>query len=217
MSKKQLFKFVIPFIILLSFLTYQIQVSSLSKDSLNLMIVAHPDDESIFAGNEILNHSYYIVCITNGKNEARRKEFNTMLDKTNNTGIILSYPDKIDGQRDDWSNVSKDIENDLNLIIANNNWKKIVTHNLQGEYGHIHHKMTNKLVTNIIIKQHKESQLFYFTHYFKAKDESGHIKTLDNKQSKAKAQLLTLYASQQKTISKLQHILDYEDFIPYQK
>lgn len=217
MSKKRLFILVLPFAILFSLLTYEITASTSSKDDLNLMIVAHPDDESIFAGNEILNNSYYIVCITNGNNEKRKQEFEKMLDVTGNTGIMLSYPDKTNGERDNWSSVKSDIEEDISNIIASREWGKIVTHNPQGEYGHIQHKMTNSIVTKVVKQQHKEAQLYYFGDYFKAINEAGHTKTLDEEQSKEKVKLLTVYSSQSKVVKKLHHILDYEKLVPYQK
>lgn len=217
MSKKRLFVLVLPFAILFSLLTYEVTASSSSKDNVNLMIVAHPDDESIFAGNEILNNSYHIVCITNGNNEVRKQEFEKMLEVTGNTGVMLSYPDKTNGERDDWSIVKKDIEEELNSIIASREWGKIVTHNLKGEYGHIQHKKTNEIVTTLVKQQNKEDQLYYFGDYFKAKNEAGHTKTLNKEQSKEKVKLLTVYSSQLKTVNKLQHILDYEEIVPYQK
>lgn len=217
MSKKQLFVLSLPFAILFSLLTYEVTAYSSTKDRVNLIIVAHPDDESIFAGNEIINNSYYIVCITNGKNETRKKEFEKMLKTTGNTGVMLDYPDKINGKRDDWSSVKEDIEDNVNRIIASREWGKIVTHNPKGEYGHIQHIKTSEIVTKLVNQQAKEKQLYYFGNYFKAKDEIEHTKTLNKEQSEEKARLLSVYSSQSKTINKLRHILDYEELMPSPK
>ena len=52
------------------------------KDSLctKLMIVAHPDDELIFGGAELIKHGpdYKVVCITNKNNKIRSSEFKNL-------------------------------------------------------------------------------------------------------------------------------------------
>lgn len=59
-----------------------------------LMIVAHPDDETIFGGAHISKGGYFIVCLTNRDNSVRRAEFTAMLDLTKNEGVILDFPTK---------------------------------------------------------------------------------------------------------------------------
>ncbi len=46
------------------------------------MIVAHPDDEALFGGAELLSHSdeYKVVVIDEYHNDIRRKEFNQRLE-----------------------------------------------------------------------------------------------------------------------------------------
>ena len=52
------------------------QLEALSLDETNkLMIVAHPDDETIWGGGHLLEGGYFVVCITNGENEIRKEEF----------------------------------------------------------------------------------------------------------------------------------------------
>ena len=217
MNKRRPFVFFLLFLTLCSFYPHKIKIRSSSKTIINLIIVAHPDDESIFAGNEILNNTYYIVCITNGNNPIRKKEFEKMLIATNNTGTLLSYPDKTNGERNDWSTISNEIEKDLSAIIASNKWDKIVTHNPQGEYGHIQHKRTNELVTNVVKQQNLQEKLYYFAPYFQAIDEPEHTKVLTADEISAKIKLLAIYSSQSKIIKKLYHILDYEELSPYQE
>lgn len=181
----------------------------------NLMIVAHPDDETIFAGNEITKNNYFIVCLTNKDNPIRKKEFEAVLKKTNNQGVILSFPDKTNGKRDNWKLVDKDIEKEIRKYINKKDWKQIVTHNPKGEYGHIHHKITSRIVTSILLEKQQENRLLYFAPYFKKKEKPIRERTLDKNQRKQKQELVTLYASQEKVMKKLQHILAYEAFVPY--
>ena len=46
-----------------------------AKESESLMIVAHPDDETIWGGSHLINGNYTVLCITNGNNKKRKKEF----------------------------------------------------------------------------------------------------------------------------------------------
>ena len=39
------------------------------KDTHKLMIVAHPDDETIWGGAELLKDNYLVVCITCGRSK----------------------------------------------------------------------------------------------------------------------------------------------------
>jgi LmbE family N-acetylglucosaminyl deacetylase len=40
------------------------------------MIVAHPDDESLFGGESLTSSSdWMVICVTGGSNERRRNEF----------------------------------------------------------------------------------------------------------------------------------------------
>ena len=106
----------------------------------NIMIVAHPDDETLWGGVNLLKDSYFVVCLTNGYNSIRAKEFKELLKFTKNGGIILNYPDVQDKIRDDWSEVKIGILKDLTTIINYKYWKKIVTYGYDGTYGHIQHQ-----------------------------------------------------------------------------
>ena len=132
-----------------------------------LMIVAHPDDEMIWGGSHLIDDNYLVVCITCGTDEKRVKEFKNVMNATNDEYIMLSYPDKTNGERDNWQKVYNDITLDIEKIIKMKNWDLIVTHNEKGEYGHIHHIMTNSIVTSIYEKMNLENTtLYYFGKYF---------------------------------------------------
>ena len=57
----------------------------------SLMIVAHPDDETIWGGSHLINGNYTVLCITNGNNKKRKKEFMKVMEKTHSKAIILSF------------------------------------------------------------------------------------------------------------------------------
>ena len=104
-------------------------------DGLNLknidsvMFVAHPDDETIWGGSHLLKKHYLVVCITNGNNKTRRKEFMNVMKATHNTGVMFNYPDKTNGQRDNWDKARKYIKNEVHSILSKKKWTTVVTHN----------------------------------------------------------------------------------------
>lgn len=44
-----------------------------AKESESLMIVAHPDDETIWGGSHLINGNYTVLCITNGNNKKEKR------------------------------------------------------------------------------------------------------------------------------------------------
>ena len=113
------------------------------------MVVAHPDDETLWGGAHLNDDSYLIVCITCGKNRIRYHEIKSVSKMSNNRFIGLFYPDKTLFVRDDWKNYEKSISSDIRKIIMMKDWNTIATHNKNGEYGHEQHKMTHRIVTDI--------------------------------------------------------------------
>lgn len=133
------------------------------KEIKNLMIVAHPDDETIFGGAHLIEDDYTVVCITCGQIEYRNNEFKEVMEKTNDNFIMLGFDDRINktGPISDWSYQYDDIYNELEKIINSEDWDTIVTHNPDGEYGHQHHIMTSQMVTEIA----GTDNLYYFGHW----------------------------------------------------
>lgn len=192
-----------------------------------LMIVAHPDDELIFGGGHLLEGDYLVLCITNGRNKTRRAEFESVIKETGNQGIILEYPDKVCGKRDEWKNVKDGIFSDIEKVIKLKNFDMIVTHNERGEYGHLHHKITHSLVVEAFEDKKPPAKLYFFGKYHKAvtvdKYLSGEKPFPDDMKErlpddvvKRKTELAKLYKSQKGTVDGLWHMAPYENFIPYE-
>lgn len=186
----------------------------------NLMIVAHPDDETLWGGIELLNENYLVLCITNGKlsGNIRYKEMNKVMENTNDKCIILSYPDAYKLKRVNWEKVgvSKYIKSDIETVITYKHWKKIVTHNPQGEYGHIHHKLTSKFTTELYNKDINQDNLYYFAKYY----DKGHLykvrkylPKLTEEQVEKKMDLLDIYASQSGAFVKYGQMIKYEKLV----
>lgn len=204
-------------ICLLACLLYISTTNVYANENSSLMIVAHPDDETIWGGSHLLKGNYTVLCITNGNNKKRKAEFEQAMKKTHSKGIILTYPDKTNGQRDNWKTCKKQIQKEIKKEIDSKNWNQIVTHNPNGEYGHIHHKMVSKFVTNILKKEHKTNKLMYFGKYTarKNKENLKNEKRMTKKAYEKKMQVIQVYSSQKKVMQHLHHMLPYENWIAY--
>lgn len=197
------------------------QINFIKSDSADkLMIVAHPDDEVLWGGGHLSEGDYFVVCITCGKNKTRSKEFKKVIEQSGNEGIILSYPDKVNGKRDDWENVKDKMMTDLNYIITAKDWDLIVTHNKDGEYGHAHHKMLHSFVVDVYENVNSDDKLMFFGKYYKASEIDNVrdlLTPLAEDQFKTKTKLFDLYKSQSDVIDNLRHMAEFENWTDYVK
>jgi len=146
-----------------------------------LMIVAHPDDELIFGGAELIKHGseYKVICLTNKSNKVRSKEFKKVMEKLNvGSWEMFDYEDTLYPTQ----------QFDLEEILMSKQWEKVVTHNPIGEYGHPQHKLVFDAVLNI-------TNNFYV---FGKSPQKLDQNTLDTKNT-----LLTLYTSEEPIIYQL--------------
>lgn len=183
------------------------------SNTTHLMIVAHPDDETLWGGAHLQDGGYLVVCITNGTNATRAAEFQSVMEASGNVGLILSYPDKVAGQRDNWMHVRTQLRTDLEKIMTYQPWADIVTHNAAGEYGHIHHKMTHQLVTATYDGKKLQMPLYVFGKYYRAAilpDVKDSLTPVSDDALQKKEALLQLYTSQASTITSLSHMNPYE-------
>lgn len=207
--------------------TLAYQITEISNDDIlkanftnadKLMIVAHPDDESIWGGGHLSEGGYLVVCITNGRNEERRNEFLKAVKASGNAPLILDYPDKVNGKRDDWGEVNDHIQNDVGLLTGYKKWKQIVTHNPEGEYGHIHHRMLNVIVTNSCEENGMADKLWYFGEYYtksKLPDVKADLPEISAEALELKNTLMECYKSQSKCVDRFRHMAPYENWKKY--
>lgn len=151
-----------------------------------LMIVAHPDDETIFGGAELAQHGldYKVICLTNNSNPTRKKEFNKVMEFFKvRSWEMWDWKDSLD------SFDSLNVKN-LERIVNSRQWDKIVTHNPIGEYGHPQHKIIFEAVKLL-------TQDFYV--FGKTN------KKLDVKVLSKKVKALNLYISEKEIIHQILH------------
>jgi len=122
----------------------------------HVMIVAHPDDETLFGGQELLNgDAWHVVCLTNCGNIARANRFRLAMAFAGATCDIWDYPDRPGWSRDAasaesaWQPLLGALKERLTGVLTCRTPRRVVTHNRDGEYGHIHHKMVHEIVRNL--------------------------------------------------------------------
>jgi len=184
------------------------------------MIVAHPDDDMLWGGAHLMEKGYFVVVVTNRYNAKRKQEFYNVLKASGNNGIMLSYPDKTYGRKDSWKHNRDGIRSDLEKIMNYQHWDLIVTHNKDGEYGHIHHKMTSRFVTDIFEanKEKLATNLYFFGTYherYKIGSLENVMPRITDEQLAFKEEMLSLYKSQEKTIAMFSHMNPFENWELY--
>ena len=109
-----------------------------------IMIVAHPDDEALFGGAELLTHpdEYKVVVIDEYHNDIRRREF---LDSMRFIGIH---------EYEHWTGFKggedyhrEKLIYELLRVLREREYTKIVTHNTNGEYGHPRHRACHDILS----------------------------------------------------------------------
>lgn len=152
----------------------------------NLMIVAHPDDEIIFGGHELIRNggSYKVICVSSGYDTVRRLEFESVMQSLGISEYeIWNYKDDL------YEPFSDDIVPKLRSVIEGYDWNKIVTHNPIGEYGHPQHRDLHMKIRMIT------EDIYVFC-------KTPHI--LDENTLNRKRQLLRMYPSQHEIIYQLE-------------
>lgn len=121
------------------------------------MIVAHPDDEILFGGQELIKTSeWLVICLTNGNNNKRRQQFCKVMESLSLSAQIWNYPDQPGLSKDNrlaeklWEPFVPEIQSRLSRILSAQDFQQVVTHNRFGEYGHKHHQLTHCLVKEIV-------------------------------------------------------------------
>ena len=179
-----------------------------------LMIVAHPDDETLWGSEELLKNKYLVICITCGTNKKREKEIEAALKISKDRLIVLDKPDKVRGKRSDWKHYKKQIEYELKYVIKKKKWNTIVTHNPEGEYGHIHHKITNNIVTKVYNKE-PIGKLKYFGKYFSKKriNQNKNAREIPEDIYDMKIEMIDSYKSQAFIKNRFNQMYKYENLI----
>lgn len=120
-----------------------------------LLVVAHPDDCIIFGYPFVHNHpefSWDIVYLTYTDKDDRAKEVRAFWDKRCIPTTFLGNLDYYEFvERGELGFDGAEAYNQLQDIAQG--YKLILTHNVDGDYGHLHHKFVHESIKDIAIPQ----------------------------------------------------------------
>ena len=113
------------------------------------IIVAHPDDETLWAGGTILTHpswECFIVCLSRGSDPERMPRFKQTL--------VLLHAEGIIGDLDDGPEQTPISDFDLQYailqLLPTTHFDLVITHHPAGEYTrHLRHEETSRAVIEL--------------------------------------------------------------------
>lgn len=124
--------------------------SSENKKSKSVaVIVAHPDDETLWAGGTILSHpswQWLIVCLCRGSDNDRAPKFLKALQILGSEGIMGDLNDGPEQKPLD----ENELEHTILQLLPSMHFDLIISHNPNGEYTrHVRHEEISKAVIKL--------------------------------------------------------------------
>jgi LmbE family N-acetylglucosaminyl deacetylase len=108
------------------------------------LIVAHPDDETLWAGGTMLSHPnwhFYVVCLSRKHDKERAPRFYEALEALHAEGVMGDLDDGADQRPLKNTEIMRAIVD----LLPKNDYDLILTHHLTGEYTrHLRHEEVSK-------------------------------------------------------------------------
>jgi LmbE family N-acetylglucosaminyl deacetylase len=110
------------------------------------VIVAHPDDETLWAGGSILMHpecSWTVITLCRKTDRDRARKFFQALEQLNATGRMGD----LDDGPEQTPLANCEVQKAILSLLPSNRFDLVLTHSLRGEYTrHLRHEETSKAV-----------------------------------------------------------------------
>jgi len=130
-----------------------------------LVIVAHPDDETIWMGGTIARHKkvqWTLVALCRKSDPDRMPKFKRVAKHYGASGLICDLEDE--GVMSIQESISA-IQNILRKELPEKKWDVVFTHGANGEYGHPRHKGTHHAVKEMLKTGELKARTAFFFAY----------------------------------------------------
>lgn len=113
------------------------------------IIVAHPDDEVLWAGGTLINHpewQRFVVCLSRKNDPDRAPRFYRVLDKIHAEGVMAD----IDDEPEQKPLALDEIQSTIKALLPSNDYDLVISHSPAGEYTrHRRHEEIGKAVIDL--------------------------------------------------------------------
>lgn len=141
-----------------------------------IIIVAHPDDETLWSGGLILQNpswDWTVLALCRASDPDRAPKFKKVCSYLNAKPIICDLDDEVDRPLQ-----SKKVQQTILENLKSKSFNYIFTHGANGEYGHIRHLDTRKAVIALVKEKKLNCEELWHFAYVPSNRRALHDKNL---------------------------------------